>query len=147
MSPTGSDLKPVQHLPDLSVLGSLSEGPLIAVVDDDEPARYTTMRTIRAFGFRAESYPSASRFLDSARGSDVACLVLDLRMPDISGLDLQNHLNSANNRIPIIFVTAHATEAEEQQALERGAIALLRKPLTGQALISAIETALRRSRQ
>jgi FixJ family two-component response regulator len=131
--------------PDLSVLGDLSDGPLIAVIDDDEPTRYTTLRTIRAFGFRAESFPSAWRFLDSRRSEGVACLVLDMRMPEISGLDLQDHLSRANKRIPIVFITAHATQDEEQKALARGAVALLRKPVTGQVLIGAIETALRRS--
>ena len=119
--------------------------PLISVVDDDTSMRTSTRRLLASFGFMAEVFASAGEFLDSHRGADTACLILDVRLPDMNGLELQRHLTErSRNRIPIIFVTAHASEDEQRRAMEAGAVDFLRKPVDEQALLHAIEKALRR---
>jgi FixJ family two-component response regulator len=107
-------------------------------VDDDASMRTSTRRLIGTFGFSAEAFPSAQAFLDSGRLKDTACLILDVRMPGMDGLELQRRLASGNGRLPIIFVTAHASGEEEKRAMQAGAIAFLRKPVSEQALLSAI---------
>lgn len=119
--------------------------PLISVVDDDTSMRTSTRRLLSSFGFMAEAFASAGEFLDSQRGADTACLILDVRLPDMDGLELQRHLTKrSRNRIPIIFVAAQASEHEQRRAMEAGAVNFLRKPVDEQALLHAIEKALRR---
>jgi FixJ family two-component response regulator len=119
-----------------------AEAPVISVVDDDLSMRNSTRRLIRSFGFRAEAFASPQEFLESGRVKDTACLVLDVRMPGMDGLELQYLLASKNHLVPIIFVTAHANDEEERQAREAGAADFLRKPVSEQALISAIQAAI-----
>src|SRR5882762_3105837 len=123
---------------------SAAESLLVAIVDDDASMRNSTRRLIRSFGFRAEAYASAIDFLDSGRVKNTACLVLDVRMPDMDGLELQRHLAAFNCRIPIVFVTAHVNGDDQRRAIAGGAVDVLRKPVTEQALSNAIEAALRR---
>ena len=119
--------------------------PLISVVDDDTSMRTSTRRLLSSFGFMAEVFASAGEFLDSHRGADTACLILDVRLPDMDGLELQRHLTErSRNRIPIIFVTAQASKDEQRRAMEAGAVNFLRKPVDEQALLYAVEKALRR---
>jgi FixJ family two-component response regulator len=101
---------------------------------------------IRSFGIRVEAFASAPEFLDSGPVETTACLILDVRMPDMNGLELQRKLTESGHRFPIVFVTAHATNAEEQ-AMQARASDFLRKPVSEQALISAIEVALGRKFQ
>ena len=119
------------------VAGSL----LVSIVDDDASMRTSTRRLIGAFGFRAEAFASAQAFLDSGRLEDTARLILDVRMPGMDGLDLQGRLARSHRRLPIIFVTAHASAEEEARALQAGALAFLRKPVSAQALLSALRAA------
>jgi FixJ family two-component response regulator len=109
--------------------------------------RNSTRRLVCSFGFKAEAFASAREFLDSGRLTDTVCLILDVRMPGMDGLELQRLLANANYQIPIIFVTAHTSDDEQRQATEAGAVAFLRKPVSEQAVISAIQSALRRGRQ
>jgi FixJ family two-component response regulator len=123
---------------------------LVSIVDDDASMRTSTFRLLGTFGFSVEAFASAQAFLDSGRLKDTACLILDVRMPGMDGLELQRRLASTNRRLPIIFVTAHASAEEEKRAMQAGAIAFLRKPVSEQALLSAIraaEAVLRRGRQ
>ena len=117
--------------------------PLIAVVDDDSSLRESTQLLLRSAGYRAEVFASAREFLDSPRIDETACLMLDVRMPGMDGLELQRFLNETNRQIPIIFITAHATENAEQRARKAGAVDFLRKPVNGEKLLSAIQTALK----
>src|SRR6267378_3876919 len=96
-------------------------------VDDDDSMRNSTERLVRSFGFRTASFSSARDFLGSAQVEDRACLLLDVRMPGMDGLDLQRLLGETRNRLPIIFVTARAKEDEERRALRAGAVAFLHK--------------------
>jgi len=117
--------------------------PLIAIVDDDSSLRESTQLLLRSAGYRAEVFASAREFLDSSRLAETACLILDVRMPGMDGLELQRSLNSAQRQIPIIFITAHATENGEQRARKAGAVDFLRKPVNDEELLSAIQTALK----
>jgi FixJ family two-component response regulator len=122
------------------------QNPLIAIVDDDVSVRISTRRLVSAFGFRAQTFASAWEFLDSNRRTETACLILDLRMPDLDGLDLQRCLaRDKHRRLPIIFVTANAGEEEQRLAIKTGAVDFLRKPVSEQALFDAIEKALRQN--
>jgi len=117
--------------------------PLIAVVDDDSSLRESTQLLLRSAGYRAEVFASAREFLDSPRIDETACLMLDVRMPGMDGLELQRFLNEAQRQIPIIFITAHATDDAEQRARKAGAVDFLRKPVNEEKLLSAIQTALK----
>ena len=117
--------------------------PLIAVVDDDSSLRESTQLLLRSAGYRAEVFASAREFLDSPRIDETACLILDVRMPGMDGLELQRFLNGAQRQIPIIFITAHATDDAEQRARKAGAVDFLRKPVNDEKLLSAIQTALK----
>ena len=114
---------------------------LVSIVDDDASMRTSTRRLISTFGFSAEAFASAQAFLDSGSLQDTACLILDVRMPGIDGLELQRRLAGTHRRLPIIFITAHASAEEERRAQQAGAIAFLRKPVSVQALLSALHAA------
>jgi FixJ family two-component response regulator len=120
-----------------------AKGLLVAIVDDDASMRNSTRRLIRSLGFRVEALASAREFLDSGCLTDSACLILDVRMPGMDGLELQRLLANANYRIPIIFVTGHTSDDDQRRATQAGAVAFLRKPVSEQALISAIRSVLR----
>jgi FixJ family two-component response regulator len=104
----------------------------------------STRFLVRSFGFRAEAFLSAQQFLDSGLVEETKCLILilDLRMPGIDGLELQRNLVSANKRVPIIFISARATEHERTEAIAGGAVDFLRKPFCEEALLNAIQRAL-----
>jgi FixJ family two-component response regulator len=116
---------------------------LISVVDDDESIRRTTTFLIESFGFRAAAFASAGSFLKSIQLHDTSCLLVDLQMPDMNGLDLQRELAAAGCGIPIIFITAYDNKDSRQQAMQAGAVAFLGKPFNDEELLEAIRLALR----
>jgi FixJ family two-component response regulator len=119
-----------------------STAALVCIVDDDSSMADSTRFLVRSFGFRAEAFLSAQQFLDSGLVEQTKCLILilDLRMPGIDGLELQRSLT--NKRIPIIFISARATEQERKEAIAKGAVDFLRKPFSEEALFNAIQQAL-----
>jgi FixJ family two-component response regulator len=119
--------------------------PLIAVVDDDDALRNSLDNLLRSVGFRAQGFASAEAFLHAHQAPETACLILDLRLPGINGLELQRQLGAAHWRIPIIFVTAHADDDVRVRALEAGAVDFLSKPCREEDLLKAIEAALTHS--
>jgi FixJ family two-component response regulator len=121
-----------------------SADPLVCIVDDDASIADSTRYLVGAFGFRAEAFSSAQEFLDSSLVEETGCLILDLRMPGMNGLELQRYLANADQRIPIVFITARASDQERKQALAGGAVGLLLKPFSEDALLAAIQTALNR---
>jgi len=123
----------------------MPEDLVVSIVDDDVSVRRSTRRLLRSSGFRAEAFASAEEFLDSESAGATACLILDLRMPGMNGLELQRRLTQNGNRVPIIFLSAHASEQDERSALRAGAVQFLRKPISKEALLSAIRDALKRS--
>ena len=116
--------------------------PLIAIVDDDDALRSSLDNLIRSVGFRVQGFSSAEAFLQSQHASETACLILDVRMPGMNGLELQRQLGAAHWCIPIIFVTAYADDDVRARALAAGAVAFLSKPCREEDLLTAIDTAL-----
>jgi FixJ family two-component response regulator len=123
----------------------MSERSLIAVVDDDEAIREATESLIRSVGFKAAVYASAEEFLRSSHLQVTACLIVDVRMPGMSGLDLQRQLATTNYSIPIIFITAHGDADTRTRALRAGAVAFLDKPFSDEVLLGAVQAALQSS--
>ena len=116
---------------------------LISLVDDDESVRRTTTLLIESFGFHSAAFDSADSFLKSDQLHKTACLIVDVQMPGMNGLELQSHLATAGYKIPIIFVTAYDNKESRKQALHAGAIAFLGKPFSDKLLLQAIREALR----
>ena len=114
----------------------------ISVVDDDVSMRQAIRGLLKSAGFHAEVFASAEEVLKSGRLSGTACLILDVRMPGMSGIELQERLIASGRMVPIIFITAHADEQERARALERGAVDCLQKPFTDDALLDAIAKAI-----
>jgi FixJ family two-component response regulator len=117
--------------------------PLISIVDDDEALRRSLDNLIRSAGLRACGFSSAEAFLESKQLSETDCLVLDVRIPGMSGLELQRQLAGTSSGLPIIFMTAHESGDQRAQALGAGAVAFLNKPFDEEDLLSAIDTALK----
>jgi FixJ family two-component response regulator len=120
--------------------------PLVCIVDDDASMADSTRFLVRSFGLRAEAFLSAHEFRDSGLVQETGCLILDLRMPGMGGLELQRTLMSANERIPIIFISARATEDERTEAIAGGAVDFLCKPFSEDALLNALQVALNQKR-
>jgi FixJ family two-component response regulator len=116
---------------------------LISVVDDDNSVRESLQCLIRSFGFAVDAFASAEEFLNSYRLSDTRCLILDVRMPGMTGLELQRRLAAELREIPVIFITAHGDETARSQALKDGAVDYLFKPFREEALLGAIHAALK----
>jgi FixJ family two-component response regulator len=120
--------------------------PIVFVVDDDPSVRTSTERLVRSMGFMVQTFGAAKEFLASARPDGPACLVLDIRLPGLSGLDLQRELARSGVEIPIIFMTGHGDIPMTVRAMKAGAVEFLTKPLHRQALLDAIRTAIDRDR-
>lgn len=116
---------------------------LISVVDDDESVRRTTTLLIESFGFRAAAFESAETFLRSGHLHDTSCLIVDVQMPGMNGLQLQSHLAASGCGIPIIFITAYESKDSRQRAMQAGAAAFLGKPFSDEQLLQIIRLALR----
>jgi two-component system, LuxR family, response regulator FixJ len=118
---------------------------IVSVVDDDESLRRSLRNLLGSVGFRVETFESAEAFLQSAHRDQTGCLVLDLRMPGMNGLELLRHLSGRGVRIPAIILTAHGDDDERQRSLQAGAVAFLGKPFNGNALLDAVRAALNRA--
>ncbi len=115
---------------------------IVGIVDDDESVRMAIRSLLRSLGFKVETFGSAEDLLGSARLDDIACLIVDLRLPGMSGVDLQRQLLAAKRELPMVFISAHDDPVAQQQALTAGALAFLRKPFSEKALIDAIRSGL-----
>lgn len=124
--------------PDPRVVAGRETG-IVAVVDDDASLRRSVRNLLTSVGFRVEAFASAEEFLESPQRANTGCLVLDLRMSGMNGLELLKHLEATGSRIPVIILTAHGDEA---RALQAGAVAFLGKPFHGDALLDAVRTAM-----
>ena len=116
---------------------------VLSLVDDDASVRKSTGRLIKSFGFTVEVFASGEEFLRFGNLSITSCLVLDVQMPGMNGLQLQSHLAAAGYRIPIILITAYPDERTRARALEAGAVAFLTKPFGEEALLKGIRSALK----
>src|SRR5882762_7228806 len=115
---------------------------LVAIVDDDDLMRSALQGLLKAVGLPARAYASAEEFLKSGQQNQTACLIADIRMPGMSGLELQATLNATQCRIPTIFITAHGDARMRMQALRAGAVEFLAKPFDNQALLDSVRAAL-----
>lgn len=120
--------------------------PVVFVVDDDAAARTSVKSLLDSVGLRVETFGSAREFLDYARPDAPACLVLDVRLPGLSGLDFQRDLAARNIAIPVIFITGHGDIPMSVEAMKAGAVEFLTKPFRGQVLLDAIQSAIERDR-
>ena len=120
--------------------------PTVLIVDDDPEFRDSVARLLRTVGLEARQFSSVSDFVKADPSDGPTCLVLDVRMPGQSGLELQRELTAANRQIPIIFITAHADVPMTVQAMKGGAIEFLTKPFRDQDLLDAVEAGLARDR-
>ncbi len=117
---------------------------VVFVVDDDPSVRRSTERLLRSAGFKVQTFGSAREFLDSHRSEGPGCLVLDVRMPGLSGMDLQRELAQSGIHIPIIFITAHGDIPMSVRAMKAGAAEFLTKPFRGRSLLDAVRAAIER---
>jgi FixJ family two-component response regulator len=120
--------------------------PIVFVVDDDASVRDAVKKLLASVGLRVETFGSAREFLNRKRPETPACLVLDVRLPDLGGLEFQRALAEANVHIPIIFITGHADVPMTVRAMKAGAVEFLTKPFRGQELLGAIQEAIAKDR-
>jgi FixJ family two-component response regulator len=115
---------------------------MVAVVEDDESYRAAVQRLLKSAGLPVRSFASAEDFLKSGQQQETGCLIADIQMPGMSGLDLQAKLNAEHCPIPIIFITAHGDEEMRLQAMRGGAVKFLAKPFDGAILLESVRVAL-----
>jgi len=121
----------------------LAATPMISIVDDDSFVREAVGDLVESLGYKAATFPSAEDFLESGSVGETTCLITDLQMPGLNGLDLQSQLMADGHRMPVIFITAFPEEKVRKCALRAGAVAFLSKPFEENSLISCLKTALR----
>jgi FixJ family two-component response regulator len=117
--------------------------PVISIVDDDEAVRLALRSLVRSLGYVSNVFVSAEEFLESSYLNETSCLISDVQMPGMNGIELQSRLKRLDCGTPIIFITAFPDERNRARALEAGAIGFMEKPFEGRAMIQLIETALR----
>jgi FixJ family two-component response regulator len=120
----------------------LAKNATISVVDDDKSVREATKGLVRSLGYATATFASAEEFLVSGRLGDTACLITDVQMPGMSGVDLQSHLTAHGHCPPMIFVTAYPEESVRARALDAGAFGFLSKPFSAESLIACLDRAL-----
>jgi FixJ family two-component response regulator len=123
-------------------VGRQEKAKLVAIVDDDELVRVSLQGLMKAAGFTSLAFESAEKFLNSGEQERTGCLIVDIRMPGMSGLDLQARLNNEHLRIPIIFITAQGDEKLRMQALRAGAVEFLTKPFDDEILLENVRVAM-----
>jgi FixJ family two-component response regulator len=132
----GIQLLPLKNRPELA------EVLMISIVDDDKSMREATEGLVTSLGYRAATFASAEEFLQSKWINDTECVISDVRMPGLSGVELQSRLIAQGNRTPIIFISAFSDERTRARALKAGAIGFLSKPFDEERLIEYLHTAL-----
>src|SRR5271168_262741 len=123
-------------------MATQGKNKLVSIVDDDESMRVALHGLLKAVGLPAQAFASAETFLESGQQHQTACLITDIRMPGISGLELQARLNAEHCRIPTIFITAHGDAQMRMRALRAGAVEFLAKPFDDEALLETVRAAL-----
>jgi FixJ family two-component response regulator len=121
----------------------LTKAPMISIIDDDPFVRAATDGLVRSLGYRAATFASAEEYLQSDRINDTSCVITDVQMPGLSGVELQSQLIARGNCTPMIFITAFPEEKVRRRVLEAGAIGFLSKPFDDEQLIEHLQTALR----
>jgi FixJ family two-component response regulator len=122
----------------------LPQVPVISIIDDDASVRIATRRLVRSLGYVAQTFASAAEFLQSPYLNDTSCVIADIQMPGMTGVELQDVLTAQGCSVPMIFITAFPEENIRSRAMKAGAVCFLSKPFDGPVLIEAIDTALKR---
>jgi FixJ family two-component response regulator len=122
----------------------VAKRPLVGIVDDDESMRETTKDLLESAGFAAVTFATASRLLKFRRIKSVCCLIADMRMPEMSGLTLHQHLVDSGRAIPVILMTAYPDERERARAAQSGVVCYLTKPFTADELLGCVRCAIQR---
>lgn len=117
-------------------------GPLISIIDDDESLRSAIVALVRSAGYDARGFASAEEFLASGTIGNFACVITDIQMPGMSGIELKDHLTAAQSSVPVIMITARHDPDLEEKAIASGAVCFLRKPFEADAFIGCLERAL-----
>ncbi len=125
----------------------MSTAPQVYLVDDDESVRKSVARLLRVAAYQVEAYSSADEFLAECRMAEHGCIVLDLRMPGLSGEGLQDKLRTMKEALPVVIITGHGDAQIKDSMMKKGAVAFLTKPFDDQELLDAIETALEQNRR
>ena len=123
-------------------LGAGSMKPIIYIVDDDDSIRRAMKRLMRSIGMDVEVFATAQEFLDSKHRNHDACMIVDIKMPGMSGLELQDELRARGSHLPVIFITGFDSQATRDQAKRAGAAGYFRKPIDDQALLDSVQWAL-----
>jgi FixJ family two-component response regulator len=123
----------------------VDEVPIISIVDDDASVRTATARLLRSLGFSAHAFASAQEFLSSPRLRETSCLIADVEMPGMTGVELQEYLIAHGHRTPMIFITAFPEDRVRERAMRAGAVDFLSKPFDEPRLLECVERALQRS--
>jgi FixJ family two-component response regulator len=126
----------------ISAMVATEKTKMIAIVDDDDSMRSALQGMLECAELQSRSFASAEEFLKSGLQHQIGCLIADIRMPGMSGLELQAHLNAERCRVPIIFITAHGDEKMRMQALRAGAVEFMTKPFNDEALLESVRAAL-----
>lgn len=121
---------------------TMTKTTLVSVVDDDQSIRDSTKLLLRSAGYRVETFWSCELFLESGSLRETECLILDIRMPGMDGLELQRRLNLSDSDVPVIFISAHFDATDRKRAIDAGASAFFQKPFQANDLLAAIETAV-----
>jgi FixJ family two-component response regulator len=121
----------------------MGKAPVIAIVDDDEAVRTATASLVRSIGYTARTYASAPDFLRDCATHEPSCLITDVQMPVMTGVELQQELVAAGRNLPIIFITAFPNEAVRQRVLAAGAFCFLSKPCDGDTIVRCVEDAIK----
>ena len=122
----------------------MAEVPIISIIDDDASVRTATARLLRSMGFSVYAFASAQEFLSSPQLRETSCVIADVQMPGMSGVELQDHLIANGHKTPIIFITAFPQERVRQRAMKAGAIDFLSKPFDEPQILQCVERALMR---
>ena len=120
----------------------MTETRIISIVDDDESVREAIESLMKSVGYSVRVFPSAVDFLSSGYLDGTGCLILDVQLPGMSGLELQNHLIASHSKVPIVFISAHCNAESRARAIEAGAVGFLQKPFSEDALLNAISSSL-----
>ena len=118
-------------------------GPLISIIDDDESMRSALVALVRSADYDGRGFVSAEAFLSCGIVQDFACIITDIQMPEMSGIELKQHLTKCQSRVPVIMITARNDSGIEEKALASGAVSFLRKPFEAQELIECLQRALK----
>ena len=125
--------------------GAVVAKPVVFILDDDESVCRALVRLMKSVGYDVQAYSSPEDFLDQVSQNICDCLILDVRMPRVDGLEVQDRLRASGAQIPVVFITAHEDAAAREQAMKAGAVAFIQKPFEDEVLLDAVHSGIERT--